>query len=292
MKNRLYTLSLCTDFIMASTTVLIHLPLGLAPAIYSLNHLDPYITIPVFCKLRTYLIQFTLMLYRWCLVAACFDRYTLTSPDVRLRNLAKVHIAYRVILIMTIIWMSLPIHILIFFNTNGVTCFSLGSIVVSIYHSIYTLITGSVLPVSIMSVCALLVRRNLVHKSQIRQQLTVNQQNNNEHTEHKRDQQIFMMLLIQALVYVITQTPWMLFNIYTTATIYVTNKSRDRIAIEQFIRFIADMIIFLHPVLSFYLYTLTSHTFRGELIKLLCHSVKCRQGNHSNRVIPLTNNAS
>ena len=123
---------------------------------------------------------------------------------------------------------------------------------------------GSFLPVSIMVICALLIHRNLRRKRFRRRQLVTIEQNNDEYVERKRDQQIVRMLLFQALVFVITQTPWMLFNIYTTATIYVTNKSSDRMAIERFISFMADVMLFLLPVSSFYLYTLTSRTFRNQ----------------------------
>ena len=72
---------------------------------------------------------------------------------------------------------------------------------------------GSFLPVSIMVICALLIHRNLRRKRFRRRQLVTIEQNNDEYVERKRDQQIVRMLLFQALVFVIPQTPWMLFNI-------------------------------------------------------------------------------
>jgi hypothetical protein len=277
---------------MASTTVFISLPLDVAPFIRSLQYANPYTTNVVFCKMRTYLIQSTTMMYRWCLVAACFDRCVLTSTNARLRELAKVRIAYRVIIVIAIIWLILPVHTLVFFNVKGGKCFPLDSIIVSLYHSIYTIMTGSILPVSIMIICAVIIHRNLLLKRQRRHHFNTNLRSNNENLERKRDQQIFMMLLLQALAFVVTQSPWMVFNIYTTATIYVTNKSSDRASIERFINFMADVILFLLPVLSFYLYTLASRTFRDELWKLLRCPVRRRQMNSTNRVTPFTNNTA
>lgn len=274
---------------MASATVFITLPLGVASYIYSLNHDNPNTTIVSFCKIRSYLIQSSIMMYRWFLVAACFDRYALTSVNVRLRDFAKVRIAYRVIAVIMIIWLILPIHVLIFFNIKGDKCFPGGSIAVSLYHSIYTIITGSVRPVSIMIVCAVLTHHNLVLKRQARLQLNIHRQNNNEHVQRKRDQQVVAMLLIQALVFVVTQTPWMLCNIYTAATIRVTNKSVDCVAIEQFINFIAESALYLLCTLSFYLYTLVSRTFRNELMKLLRCLIRHRSTHDTKRINPLTN---
>jgi len=229
-------------------------------------------------------------MYRWCLVAACFDRYALTSTNVHLRDFAKFRIAYRVIAVIIIIWLILPIHVPIFFNIKDGKCFPVDSIAVAIYHSIYTIITGSVLPVSIMIVCAVLTRHNLVLKRQTRRQLSINQQNNNEYVQRKRDQQVVAMLLIQALVFVVTQTPWMLFFFYTAATIYVSNKSVDRIVIEQFIGFTVELIVYLFFVFSFYLYTLASHTFRQELMKLLRCRIRRRWANDVNRINPSATN--
>lgn len=267
--------------------MLINISLGAAPYIHSLYAENPYTTIVAFCKSRTYLLQSSAMMYRWCLVAACFDRCVLTSTSTRLRNFANVHIAYRVIAMIIIIWLVLPVHTIIFFNLKGERCFPTDNISVSLYHSIYTIISGSILPVSIMIVCAVIIHRNLLLKRQRRRRLATNSQHNNESAGRKRDQQIVVMLLLQALVFVITQTPWMVTYIYTTATMYISNKSTDRLAIEGFINFIADTIAFLLPVLSFYLYTLASRTFRDELKKLLHYPGRRRQIININRAIPL-----
>jgi hypothetical protein len=97
------------------------------------------------------------------------------------------------------------------------------------------------------------------------------------------------MLLLQTLVYVVTQTPWMFLFFYSASTIYISNKSTDRLVIEQFISFAADMTAFLLPVLSFYLSTLASRTFRHELMKVLRCPVRRRWRNVSNRIHPLAN---
>jgi hypothetical protein len=51
------------------------------------------------------------------------------------------------------------------------------------------------------------------------------------------------------------------------------NRSQDHLAVEQFVSFVAECILYLFPVTSFYLYTLTSRTFREELLKFFCLSV-------------------
>jgi hypothetical protein len=275
---------------MASVMAIIGLPIAIVPYLYSINHPNPFATIDAFCKIRTYLLQSIAMICRWCLVAACLDRCALTSTNARLREFAKVRIAYRVIALLTIIWLILPVHVFVFFDVRGGGCNALYSIGAALYHSIFSIVFGSVLPVSIMIICAVLIRRNLVLKRQRRLQLTTNQQNNNEDVQRRRDQQVFVMLILQALVFVVTQTPWMLFFFYTAATIYVSNKSIDRIVIEQFIGFTVELIVYLFFVLSFYLYTLASHTFRQELMKLLHCRIRRRWVNAVNRINPSATN--
>jgi hypothetical protein len=271
--------------------MLITLLMGVIPYIYSLDHENPYTTIVIFCKIRSYILQSNTMICRWGLAAASFDRYALTSTNASLRNVATVRIARRVIAVIIIVWLLLPIQVLVFFNLRQGRCGILYDVGISLYFSIYTLIAGSILPVSIMIICAILIRRNLMLRRQRRREFANNDQSNNEHSHHKRDQQVFAMLLLQTVVYIVIQSPLMLLFIYSASTIYVSNKSPDRMAIERFLNFATELIFFLLPVLSFYLYTLASRTFRDELVKLLHCPVRRRQINVTNRIRPLTNDA-
>ena len=49
-----------------------------------------HITNTAFCKTHIYELQIIGILFRWCLVVACFDRYSLTSDSACLRKLAKI----------------------------------------------------------------------------------------------------------------------------------------------------------------------------------------------------------
>jgi hypothetical protein len=131
-----------------------------------------------------------------------------------------------------------------------------------------------------------LIRRNLTSKHLRRQQLPSNVQNNDEQLR-RRDQQVFVKLLFQAIVSLVTQTPWMLLFFYTAMTIHISDKSADRLAVERFVTFTADVIVFLFPVASFHLYTLVSRTFRQELKNLLCRLLWRIWRNDLNRIYPM-----
>jgi ABC-type siderophore export system fused ATPase/permease subunit len=136
-----------------------------------------------------------------------------------------------------------------------------------------------------MNICALLTRRNLALKRE-RRQRNVLQKRNEEKFQSKRDQQVLIMLFIQMMFYGITILPLMGIYFYSAITIY-TNKSSDRLNIEQFITYLVEMINFLFPVCSFYLYTMASHMFRIELKTMLRSLFKCQLLENTIRVGPI-----
>ncbi|CAF1263359.1 unnamed protein product [Adineta ricciae] len=266
------TMSCCVYFSVGSVPMLISLLFGTLPHLYALS------------------VHSMTFMYRWLLAAACFDRYVLTSTNNRLRNLASVRIAYRVIVINSIIWLVLPIQILILFNVRDNKCGIVYDINAALYFSCYVLIFGCCLPITIMIICAMLIHRNLRLKRQRRLELSLHGHNGEQNAEKKRDQQVFAMLLLQAVVFIVTLTPWTILNFYNALTIYITNKSTDRVAIEQFIAYIAEIIIVFFPATSFYVYTMVSKAFRIELKKLFSHLLlifKCKR--HPNRIHALVN---
>ena len=275
-----------------SAAILIVLGWVIGLYLYALDHDDPVTTMPVFCKMRIYVLQSSALIYRWCLTVACIDRYALTAVNARLRNLARVPIARRAVIIIAVVWIILPAHSLIFYNLRGNTCGIIYSSAAALYHSIFTTVVAAVVPTSIMATCARLIYRNLVQRQQRRQGLSLQERTGTNETkisQNKRDHQVLLMLLIQATFYVVTTTPLMCMYFYNALTIYVSNKSADRLAIERFSFYLAEMINFLFPASSFYLYTLASHIFRRELITTLYSIFRCQCVNNTTRVVPVTN---
>jgi flagellar biosynthesis protein FlhB len=269
----------------------INLSMGSGAALYALDHVDPVLTIVAFCKMRLYILQSTSMMYRWCLVMASFDRYALSSINARLRNFAKVHTARRVVLVIVALWFVLPVHILIFYNLRNGNCGILYSYAAALYHSLFTTIAGSVLPVLLMATAALLIYRNLVLKQKRREQ-NMNQRlevgNETGNLDRKRDQQVLLMLLAQVIVYVVLITPLMGFYFYSAVSLNIPNKTADRLAIERFVQFVGETTVYVFPSSSFYLYTMASSTFRKELARVVRFAMPCTRLNNNNRIEPIT----
>ena len=250
------------DFLAASIDHLFTLIIGIGPAFYSLNHPDPLVTSLWFCKLRGFLFQISLMLSRWFVVSACIDRYVLTCEQVRFRNLATRKNSYRIIALWISFWLIICTHRLVFYEIEGNFCAILNNMAAALFHSLYVIIGGGILPSLIMIVCAILIRRNLLRKKARR-----NQMNSNENRQNSLDQQVHNILFVQITFYVIFTAPQLVNVILNAIFITMKEKSDEDRQIERFVSFIAEIMLYLFPVTSFYLYTLTSRTFRSELIK-------------------------
>ena len=256
------------DFFTASFDHLLTLIIGIGPSIYSLNHPDPQIQSLSFCKVRGYLFQICLMLSRWFVAFACIDRYALTSENVRLRNFATNKIAYRVIVVILVVWSIICSHRLIFYEIQGNICGIVKNMGAALYHSAYVIIAGGILPAMIMIICACLIRRNLARKRERRALLFTLQR-----VVSSLDQQVLKILFIQIICYIIFIIPQLCYLVFSTVSITDPGRSNDHLAVEQFVSFIAELMLYLFPVSSFYLYTLTSRTFRKELKKFLLFNV-------------------
>ena len=251
------------DLLAASIDHLATLVIGISPALYTLDHLNPQVQFLWFCKVRGYLFQICLMLSRWFVAFACLDRCALSSDQVRFRNLATRRNAYCVIAAVMIFWTVLCSHRLIFYEVNGELCGIVNNAGAALYHSLYVVIGGGILPSVIMILCACMIRQNLVRKQQRRAQVSTAK----ERQMNTLDQQVHRLLFIQIIFYITFTTPQLTNLIFRDISIRIADPSEDQLSIQKFFGFIAELMLYLFPVTSFYLYTLTSRTFRLELTK-------------------------
>ena len=259
------------DFLSASFPMLVFLNISLVPTIYAFNHPNLFNTVSAFCKVRNYLLQSSVMMYRWFMTAACIDRYIHTSPNLRLQQFIDIRLTLRVIGVIFFLWLVLPFHQLVWNDVQNNLCVFIDTSV-SIYNGFFAIIFGGLLPPSIMLVCALLIRKNLAarrarrHHRQVVLPNTSGEQQ--KHPLRSRDQQALAMLYLQMFVYIISNLPWTLNLVYVAFTRSMS-KSTDHLLIDAFLRFLVEFISCIYPVLSFYMYTLISRTFREELLRIL-----------------------
>jgi hypothetical protein len=168
------------------------------------------------------------------------------------------------IIIIIVFWMIICTHRLIFYEIHDQLCNISTNLSAALYHTVYVFIGGGVCPSMIMVVSACLIRRNLARKRQRRMQLATI-----EHHRNSLDQQVHSLLFIQIIFYIIFTTPQMCNVIFNAISVSNPNRSQDYRAVERLVSFIGEVMLYLFPVTSFYLYTLTARTFRSELVKFI-----------------------
>ncbi|UJR12057.1 hypothetical protein I4U23_016235 [Adineta vaga] len=264
-RKQFRTTSCCKYFLFASIAMLFTLLMYSIPGIYSYFYVNPNTFNVAFCKCRAYVIHVTSIIFRFLLCAASFDRFALSSSNVRLRNLANVKFAYPIIASITIIIPLIHIYMFVFYDIKFNTCYnSLDAIAITILN-IYSLINISILPLTIMIIFA---------------PITID---GNKQIQLKRDQQILRMLFSQIIAFFIVTLPYTLYNINNIISPYIPNKSSDQIAIENFTSGISAVFSHIFPAISFYIYTLTSSLFRKELWLMLRSGFSCHFQNQNRR---------
>lgn len=268
------------DFLATSVNNIVSLGVGVCPVLYSLDNPDPLIASNLFCKVRGYFLQISLMVSRWFISFACIDRYILASNKRRLLPFAQVHVACKCIAGIVIFWFGLASHRLVFYEVKGSLCAIISKPAAALFHTIYVLLGGGVLPTTIMIFCAykirkyLRVRQEKKHKN-VRIQILLNHQKQQE----AMDNHVMMILYVQIISYIILMTPQMGNVTYNAIMSTKTNRNIEMLAIDRMFAFLAELMMYIFPVMSFYLYTLSSPSFRSEL----CHAIHEILGRFSDR---------
>ncbi|CAF1162206.1 unnamed protein product [Adineta steineri] len=280
----------CNNYFLATAiTNLIILNIGIISFLYT--YYQSWAITTIYCQIRTYFFHASQQMSRYFLVMACFDRFALCSTHVYLRKFSHIRIARRYVIPSTIIfWLIVPIHIPIFYYSINNTCAFSG--VAAFYQRAYNLVVTAFLPPGLMLIFSILTFRNLKLRNQRRQIYPITPRNftifmRKTRQEQIKNQQIFVMLLIQVFIYLCSTSLYSVYTLYTFITANDgTNKSNERLSIESFISFTNTMLIYIFPFISFYLFVSVSHTFRKEMKLMIirivnqCHTFSINNGNH------------
>ncbi|CAF0975212.1 unnamed protein product [Adineta steineri] len=249
--------SSCTHYFFASflgTIVYMFVtPLG---GILRLRYNIVFNAFPFGCKTSNFFAYGSQVFITLMLVCASIDRYFVSSSSVRLRNLGKVRVAQRIIIIvsiMTIIFMS-PYFYIYDWNYETNQC-SLSSMVFAfVYISIRVVLYYIVAPL-IMLVFGGLTIYNI--RSQANRIAPVGQQNHHRRTEG----QLARMLIIQVGVYIVFLLPSGV--TYTLITFVPEMNTLFYITIRTITILWQQGAFFF----SFFVYILSAKVYRDELKK-------------------------
>ena len=222
----------------------------------------------IYCKIIIYLQHYLLNVVRTYTVLACIDRFALCSSSPRIRNFSSTGLARKLVIISTLVWLIIPLHINFFYG-NILTGQCGVSGIYGIFFSIYSaIITGGHL--LLMVIFSSMAIHN-IRKTHLRIQ-PVLAQGNRAAELRKKDLQLVKMLFGEVIAYLLTSAMFPAFTIYTVTTANVP-KSSSRLAVEAFVAFLVpDFLVMITPCTTFYVHLCASKTFRN-----LCrHIVLCK----------------
>ncbi|UJR26534.1 hypothetical protein I4U23_007857 [Adineta vaga] len=268
-------------FIATSIFNLLVIVFGMTPVLVA-SYLaqDPSKYSVIYCKARSYTTHVFLMLSRSSVALTCIDRFALCSRNVFIRSLCQRRIALILIIIVSILWIVIPTHIIIYIDIYPPgRCSASG--IYQIVYTIYAAIVTSI-PLIIMIVFSIWAIQSL-QQTQARIRPIINLTNENLNTNiniRRRDIQLIAILISEVVVYVFSTTWFPVNTIYTVITANIF-KTTDRLAIEGFIRYLAvSFLIFLNPCSLFYAHLFASKTFRQECQQLFFRV--CKRSPNSN----------
>ncbi|CAF1649159.1 unnamed protein product [Adineta ricciae] len=194
-KKQFRQISCCTYFLVASVAMFIQLVIYSVPSIYAFYYFNPMSYYPIYCKVRMYLVLSPSLIYNWSYAASTFDRYALSSANARLRQLAKVKIAVRVLVVICLVSLTFSIYVPVVYEIKSSTCSIFNNPSATLFTTLSTILLNTFIPTMIIIVYTLLIWKNLKEKRQRRQQL-FNRENNNS-VQQKQHRQALRMLFLQ-----------------------------------------------------------------------------------------------
>ena len=297
----------CSLYLLSATVVNLILILCILPlAIYSAGHVDPQNVSLIWCKTRSYLFNALLMLYRWYKMAACIDRAVMCSRRAWVRVLSEVRMARRAVLLITVVWLSIPIHLAVYFRIESNRCVPASGMYAKLF-SAYSIIISGWSPPIIMVSFGFIAYRNLrkVKKAknlipmdhsdsafQMRRQVMPQNTNNrardligddapgrapNARRLTQRDQQLIVVLMCEVLMYVCTNLLYSINITYSSIT-SGQDKTTERMRIEAFVAYLSSpFLILINNCFPFYLYCIVSSKFRKDVRHLFsfCGQFPC-----------------
>ena len=215
-----------------------------------------------FCGCRTYLINCLFLMYRSSILLACIDRMCASSKNAWIRSWSQPNIAYRMIAINCIFWsvLFLP-NMLVPILVYG-QCFTPQYVGFASYITVSTLAPGILLP-SGMLTCGLII---LIRLKLMRVRIEPGDARNNRE-RNVATSQYAILLFVQVATDCSCNLLYPCYLIYTL--IFPTPQTSDMATVYSFWRDLAFNLPYVNFSAAFYLYTLSSPSFRRKLITFL-----------------------
>ncbi len=271
----------CTMYLLAFNIInLILLYSSLLPASLSLGYgISPSWYNLGYCRCYLYMAILVDVLSPSYLILASIDRMLVTSPYTETRRRSTRRLAYISIIGVTLFWILFHSHILFLANItqvapNSFSCYYQSGVEL-VFISYYSLVIKAFLFPILLIIFALLVVRNIRKVRRVASvpalTATGTRMRNDLSTittSRSRDRQLFLMLFIDIIVYIIFS--FMLSAVHVNEQITQYNvKSPVQTQFGLFLRFVAIFINYISTCIGCYTNFLISKTFRIEIKKII-----------------------
>jgi hypothetical protein len=201
------------------------------------------------------------------IIAACIDRFLLTSSRARYRAFSKPKQAKWFIFFTIIFWSLFLIFVPVMTTIVSGQCGTFGTY--GIMMSVYLLVFIGFLPPIILGVFGYLAYRNM-RQVYNRIHPVISNELNRNNPIGRRDRELWIMVISEALVYILTASffPICLTEMLISQTI-IPKKSVQYLQIEYFLLFITSWLLFINRATPFYICFIVSKQFRRNFKQLI-----------------------
>jgi hypothetical protein len=227
--------------------------------------IDPSNSNVTLCKLRIFFVYTSIALIQWFMVLASIDRYLSSCRNALYRQMSSLTIARKSIGLTILILALAHFHTFIWWTVDYMGTKTYCNIFIYDYElafQVFFLIFTCILPPILMTLFGILT---IVNVRKLRTQVA--SQSNDARNERLRskDRQLIVMLLIQVFATIFCTLPFSVANITSMIFQYSITLSEYGNAINTFYSNVARIVSHFNPVVGFYIYTLSSQTFRTEI---------------------------
>ncbi|CAF1473051.1 unnamed protein product [Rotaria sordida] len=188
-----------------------------------------------------------------------FDRYLISSREVRLRKLITTRRRAKLIILFLICLFGLHnIPIIKYYGVSKAGYCTISSSIYSYYY-LYTfqILLHGIIPIIFLSVFGFLTLK----------QLRIISRRKNHYGMMNSDKQLSRMLLLLSLAIILSSIPYCIEQSY-----YVLFNKNDRNQISYFFLYhvVCSILFYTNPVSGFYIYYISTRSFRIQIHQILC----------------------
>ncbi|UJR32889.1 hypothetical protein I4U23_020350 [Adineta vaga] len=258
-------------FFLASILNLIALVSGITPRAFQSFFMmpDQTETIPMFCKLRLFVVYTTRTISSWLLSLAAIDRYLISSSNINRRQLSNIKNACLSTFIISILSILIWIEVFFCFDANLIgtpqKCYA-KSDACRVFNDLAQSLITTIIPSLVMLLAGLFTISH-VRDSQRTAPSLENVNKNTIRRNRKDERSLTLMLIAQVILLTIFTFPQAGQKFYLTYTFYQIKSSTQR-ALESLLFNFVLLLTYIPSCMPFYLYTITGTIFRKTLITL------------------------